>query len=177
MSDFKLGDVSYFEAINQETLGNAMLRLKEMGMINVFDGPKPPSERFSGTGSRWICLSAAWTPTERLPELAYSDIETHLKRKKKDHSENPWSELNMTQVSKDSVPDDFGFQNWYRIRPKGRLWDFCEAIGRFRREGKNRRDTSTVATRVLRLARHAEEYGEKPKARKQLASTKSDHKL
>jgi hypothetical protein len=47
------------------------------------------------------------------------------------------------------------------LRPTGRLWGFCEQIGRFRREGKNRRDTSTVATRVLRLARHAVNWGDK----------------
>ncbi|KAI8909284.1 hypothetical protein DFJ77DRAFT_512992 [Powellomyces hirtus] len=44
---------------------------------------------------------------------------------------------------------------WHNIRPDSALWDLCEQIGRFRREGKNRRDTATVAIRVLRLARIA----------------------
>jgi hypothetical protein len=44
------------------------------------------------------------------------------------------------------------FEAWHQYRPEGKLWDLCEQIGRFRREGKNRRDTSTVAARVLRLA-------------------------
>ncbi|KAI8824355.1 acyltransferase-domain-containing protein [Fimicolochytrium jonesii] len=44
---------------------------------------------------------------------------------------------------------------WSDIHPESALWDFCEHIGRFRREGKNRRDTATVAIRVLRLARLA----------------------
>jgi len=45
------------------------------------------------------------------------------------------------------------FSDWYFHRPHGRLWDLVETIGRFRREGKNRRDNATVAIRVLRLAR------------------------
>lgn len=38
-----------------------------------------------------------------------------------------------------------------RMRPEGKLWDFCERIGEGRREGKNRRDGATVRTRVLSL--------------------------
>jgi hypothetical protein len=53
---------------------------------------------------------------------------------------------------------DIGFDSWNQHRPSGRLWDFCEHIGTFRREGKNRRDTSTVANRVLRLARFASQW-------------------
>jgi hypothetical protein len=55
-------------------------------------------------------------------------------------------------------PADDGFEPWYQHRPSGRLWEFCEQIGRFRREGKNRRDTSTVANRVLRLAQVAAQW-------------------
>ena len=36
------------------------------------------------------------------------------------------------------------------IVPEGRLWDFIERIAQSRREGKNRRDGATVASRVLR---------------------------
>lgn len=50
---------------------------------------------------------------------------------------------------------DVGYDRWNQHRPSGRLWDFCERIGCYRREGKNRRDTSTVSNRVLRLARYA----------------------
>lgn len=38
------------------------------------------------------------------------------------------------------------------LLPEGKLWDFTERIARSRREGKNRRDGATVASRVLRLA-------------------------
>ena len=53
---------------------------------------------------------------------------------------------------------DQGFDSWSQIRPSGRLWDLCEQIGMYRREGKNRRDTSTVAIRVLRLAQFASNW-------------------
>jgi len=35
---------------------------------------------------------------------------------------------------------------------EGRLWEMCERISQSRREGKNRRDGTTVRTRVLGLA-------------------------
>ncbi|KAL8292445.1 hypothetical protein RQP46_001057 [Phenoliferia psychrophenolica] len=35
------------------------------------------------------------------------------------------------------------------IEPAGRLWEFLGRLGAFRREGKNRRDNSTVSTRVF----------------------------
>ncbi|CAG8544898.1 12251_t:CDS:10 [Ambispora gerdemannii] len=38
------------------------------------------------------------------------------------------------------------------IEASGKLWDFVEHVGKFRREGKNRRDNMTVSSRVLRLA-------------------------
>ncbi|CAG8507080.1 11866_t:CDS:10 [Ambispora leptoticha] len=38
------------------------------------------------------------------------------------------------------------------IEASGKLWNFVEHVGRFRREGKNRRDNMTVSSRVLRLA-------------------------
>lgn len=47
---------------------------------------------------------------------------------------------------------DSAFSQWSTFEPSGYLWMLCERIGAFRREGKNRRDTATVANRVLRLA-------------------------
>jgi 1-acyl-sn-glycerol-3-phosphate acyltransferase len=43
-------------------------------------------------------------------------------------------------------------------KPEGRLWSLVERIGRYRREGKQRRDNMSVATRILRLARQTSEY-------------------
>jgi hypothetical protein len=39
-----------------------------------------------------------------------------------------------------------------KLVPDGRLWDFIGRIALSRREGKNRRDGATVATRVLSMA-------------------------
>ena len=57
-----------------------------------------------------------------------------------------------TELDEESQQGDLSHAQWSRIEPRGRLWELCEQIGRFRREGKNRRDTATVANRVLRLA-------------------------
>ena len=38
-----------------------------------------------------------------------------------------------------------------RISAEGRLWDFAEAISQSRREGKNRRDGTTVTERIMSL--------------------------
>jgi hypothetical protein len=117
----------------------------------------------------WISLSKEWIPAERLPEAALTDVVDYLKTRKPYYTNNS-SELTHTSDSTiDQDNTDLGFQIWYKIKPTGRLWNFCENIGRYRREGKNRRDTSTVATRVLRLARHAVSWGDKkPKTKAKL---------
>ncbi|CAB5170961.1 unnamed protein product [Rhizophagus irregularis] len=94
------GDLSYFEAINKETLKNAFIRLEEVGLIMV---KRSHNTKVMTT----IALSPDYIPTR--------------------NSEGA-------------------------IEPKGKLWDLVERIGKFRREGKNRRDNATVSSRVLRLA-------------------------
>jgi len=42
--------------------------------------------------------------------------------------------------------------------PQGKLWSLVERIGRYRREGKQRRDNMSVANRILRLARQTAQY-------------------
>ncbi|KAJ3176524.1 hypothetical protein HDU87_005218 [Geranomyces variabilis] len=61
---------------------------------------------------------------------------------------------------------------WHNIRPDSALWELCEQIGRFRREGKNRRDTATVAIRVLRLARIAAAWVDAKKGKAKLVKKK-----
>ncbi|KAJ3032685.1 hypothetical protein HDV00_007205 [Rhizophlyctis rosea] len=63
----------------------------------------------------------------------------------------PWSTFRKLENGAEWDP-------WHGLRPRGKLWQLCEDIGRFRREGKNRRDTGTVAIRVLRLAMVAREW-------------------
>ncbi|CAI2177610.1 8662_t:CDS:10 [Funneliformis geosporum] len=94
------GDLSYFEAINKETLKNAFIRLEEVGLIMV---KRSRNTKVMPT----IALHSDYVPTR--------------------NSEGA-------------------------IETKGKLWDLVERIGKFRREGKNRRDNATVSSRVLRLA-------------------------
>lgn len=82
--------------------------------------------------------------------------------------------------------------------PRGRLWDLAEHLGKFRREGKNRRDNaagntgrcinnvwipllttiSIVSSRVLRLAHElAEENGELSANQKNLQKKMAKAKL
>jgi len=94
------GDLSYFEAVNKETLKNAFQRFQEDGIILTRQsktGKSPPV----------LKLSPEWTP-RRDPHNG-------------------------------------------EVVPGGRLWDYVESIAISRREGKNRRDSAGVGTRVLTL--------------------------
>ncbi|KAL3901083.1 MAG: hypothetical protein SGCHY_000870 [Lobulomycetales sp.] len=122
------GDLSYLESVNLETIKNAVLRLKELGIV------KTKKSRLDGsdTVTTWITLESAYMP----PPLPSVEGRTPSGKS-----------------SKSSDPEKDYLQDWYNYKPSGTLWDFCEKIGQYRREGKNRRDTQTVATRVLRLSR------------------------
>ncbi|KAG2190899.1 hypothetical protein INT46_006352 [Mucor plumbeus] len=65
--------------------------------------------------------------------------------KKRHSNPKPWSEV---AISPAYTPER---QNGILI-PRGHLWELVDHIGRFRREGKNRRDNATVSSRVLRMA-------------------------
>lgn len=62
------------------------------------------------------------------------------------------NKLDLRPFSDLEITNDPYYASWADIQPEGKLWQLCEFIGKFRREGKNRRDTATVANRVLRLA-------------------------
>ncbi|CAG8571267.1 27937_t:CDS:2, partial [Racocetra persica] len=94
------GDLSYFEAVNKETLKNAFIYLEDAGVIMV---KRSRNVKIQPT----IALAPDFVPTRNF----------------------------------DGV-----------IEAKGELWNLVEKIGKFRREGKNRRDNATVSSRVLKLA-------------------------
>ncbi|KAJ3315014.1 hypothetical protein HDV04_004814 [Boothiomyces sp. JEL0838] len=217
------GDISYFESVNKETIGNAIARLKELGVIHLHKGPEAPigshfdpSPLSTNVNTVWIALASDWIPAESLPEvsnveeddsrrrrrndwggpignfsivpkksmydnsksisLSHSDTEDESATKEKYESHSSTTEIeklnwkSSRKIRPMNVPiaeKDDNHNTWYQLRPKGRLWEFCEHIGRFRREGKNRRDTSTVANRVLRLAQLASQWeGGKKKDKK-----------
>lgn len=116
------GDLSYFEAVNKETLKNAFQLFDEEGILLI----RKPSSKDKKSPS--LCrLADDWTPArERSPVPDVSQSEEQI-----DEARNGDSS---------------------RIIPEGRLWAFIETIAKSRREGKNRRDGATVSTRVLKLA-------------------------
>ncbi|KAF7729552.1 hypothetical protein EC973_004227 [Apophysomyces ossiformis] len=77
--------------------------------------------------------------------------------KRRHQTPKPWSEI---ALSNDYMPER---QNGI-LMPRGHLWELVERIGKFRREGKNRRDNATVSTRVLRLAEILSEDNAVPSA-------------
>ena len=131
------GDLSYFESINKETIKNALTRLQDMGIILLYKGAYPPTyskpAAVNEKKQTWISVHPDWIPFDPLPSLSRRD------------------KVQIAPGLENEVHDTIS--PWYFHEQKGKLWDFCEHIGKFRREGKNRRDTATVSSRVLRLAR------------------------
>jgi hypothetical protein len=148
------GDVSYLESLNKETLKNGIERIKELGILLTCCGTEPPCipidssmENISdilqkhashSTGyTCWLAVSPLWVTAQDFPDPA--PLLSSAKRKD-------------FVLDEEVAQGDLSHSQWSAIEPRGRLWEFCERLGSFRREGKNRRDTATVANRVLRLA-------------------------
>ena len=212
------GDLSYFESVNKETLGNCLGWLKQHGIIKVYKGIEPPSNSQyeisaykTSINTTWISLTKEWVPIDVLPTFTIpvaaensvseskrptsewdgplgsfqtkilksiydDDASIALTREKMANKEEIHQEYYDSESSSlDSLDrssssrkknlivleqeaEDVEYNSWSQHRPTGKLWEFCETIGRYRREGKNRRDTSTVAIRVLRLAQLASQW-------------------
>ncbi|KAI8621112.1 acyltransferase-domain-containing protein [Chytriomyces sp. MP71] len=152
------GDLSYFEAVNKETIKNACQRLKDMGVLKY-------SKMKRGNDSvTMVSLSASWLPAKPLPDapcMNESDGFTQDPLKSRrgrgflssifGPGSAPPAPVPLTSLDGSSEPEET-FDSWHYFMPEGKLWELCEQMSRYRREGKNRRDTATVATRVLRLA-------------------------
>ncbi|KAJ3165168.1 hypothetical protein HK101_000288 [Irineochytrium annulatum] len=201
------GDLSYLDAVNKETMKNAFIRLKEMGVIQYRKGPAAtPEGQPSAPTSKaienitWVALSREWYPEKPLPSppppmagkgRRSKVVTAHTAAPDPDvkapaGAKSSWvptftilhnnhaSTVDRVQKSVAAVegqsagangggddeeeedgeecPEEEQFEPWHKHTPEGKLWELCESIGRFRREGKNRRDTATVAIRVMRLA-------------------------
>lgn len=86
--------------------------------------------------------------------------------KKRHSNPKPWSEV---AISPAYTPER---QNGI-LMPRGHLWELVDHIGRFRREGKNRRDNATVSSRVLRIADILGEDNAVPTANQKAAAKKN----
>jgi hypothetical protein len=175
------GDLGYFESINKETLKNALRRYKNMGFLvtkTVYSSDLGPAEVVDAAKSRPMnslgiqqstnkqqTLSATTlfavhpdleaevlpfinqpipvlgTPYQSVYQLPSRETITTGKRRLTDSSGRPLSTAAITNV--------YGT----------RLWLFAEEIGKFRREGKHRRDNEVTGRRTLRLARMARHVG------------------
>lgn len=115
------GDLSYFEAVNKETLKNAYQHFEEEGIILVSKSRPAPTNTTTET-----------TTPNTNPKPTNAKDNTPLLRLSED-----WTPLRDPQTG--------------AIVPSGKLWDFAQMISASRREGKNRRDGATVKTRVIAL--------------------------
>ena len=120
------GDLSYFEAVNKQTIANAFLKFEQEGIILVRkpNASPPPLSSYPDTATK--------TPTTT-PSIHLQSQQTG----------NLYSLAPEWQPSRDPSAG--------AIIPQGRLWDFVEKIAKSRREGKNRRDGATVSRRVVGL--------------------------
>jgi hypothetical protein len=123
------GDLGYFESINKETIMNAFKRYQDLGLLTK-KTVQPSTTNETGVPDPPTVLYAVHSN--------YVGEATAL----------------LGQQPEGLYKDFYAFSNDTKL-VKTKLWDFCEQIGRFRREGKHRRDNETTGKRTLRLARIA----------------------
>lgn len=127
------GDLSYFEAVNKQTIANAFLKFEQEGIILV----RKPNASPPPLSQSPIAPHTTSHPTKTPPTTTAS---AHPPPQQ---TGNLYSLAPEWQPSRDPSTG--------AIIPQGRLWDFVEKIAKSRREGKNRRDGATVSRRVVGL--------------------------
>lgn len=127
------GDLSYFEAVNKQTIANAFLKFEQEGIILV---------RKPNTSPPLLSRSQTVPPTASHPDTA-TQTSTSSVHPQPQKMGNLYCLAPEWQPSRDPSTG--------AIIPQGRLWDFVEKIAKSRREGKNRRDGATVSRRVVGL--------------------------
>lgn len=133
------GDLSYFEAVNKQSIANTFLQSQEEGIIIV---KKPTaSPRVEPPGA--TATTASTDPSDPTPSPAPVPINPAPLAPQPPLTGPFYRLASEWQPSRDPITG--------AIIPQGRLWDFVEKIAKSRREGKNRRDGKTVSKRVLGL--------------------------
>ena len=132
------GDLSYFEAVNKETLKNAFTLFQQEGIIVV--RTLPPATNATSPSS---ITTPSTTPSNS------TNNNNPPPSPKKDKKDNPKPKPHLRLAPSWSPHRDPATG---AIVPEGKLWRFIETIAQSRREGKNRRDGATVSSRVLGLA-------------------------
>ena len=129
-----------------------------MGLILTYTGTSPPGVSTTtstmlggGTKSRktFVALHPEWVPasplppTPPLPHREAGKLRTALATSAIPYVSNTINNGNVDGTTK-TIPSSANsmgidheetqsFEEWRAVRPTGRLWDFCENIGRFRR--------------------------------------------
>lgn len=135
------GDLGYYEAINKETIKNALKRYTDMGVLlqeHHHEGDK--SNQIYYLLNSEIEKEAVRCLDQPLPQGLYM-FSYQFDLRSKHASPSPPSSLSPAPAAK----------HMYETQ----LWNLVEFIGQYRREGKHRRDNQLTGQRILRLAKMA----------------------
>ena len=94
---FLIGDLSYFESVNKETLMNAFKRLEEMEVISFYTGLVPPHTRPDSSHKQaihWVKLHPDYVPvSERCSHQTAPGLEDEPKEKADNLSTNLFTKV------------------------------------------------------------------------------------
>ncbi|KAI3638637.1 hypothetical protein MIR68_003135 [Amoeboaphelidium protococcarum] len=167
------GDLGYFESINKETLKNAFTRYQYMGIISAH---KVVSAMLNAGGVEKTEIYYQVSPEYECGAIEFINQPMNVYRSAYKFSQQAGASVrndvvtrddsNMVQQSSNQrTKRDTGassshkkvyIKNDQQLKEKQRgskLWEFVEGIGKFRREGKHRRDNEVTGKRTMRIAR------------------------
>lgn len=141
------GDLGYFESINKETLRNAYKRYEGMGLLRS----KVITNEASKKGESNADLNAPPILLESTLYFVDPEVEREAANLIKASEKTVSSKSTHKSPAFNEAEPEYTNAQVYGTK----LWDFVEGIGKFRREGKHRRDNEVTGKRILRLARLA----------------------
>ena len=139
------GDLGYFESINKETIRNALYRYQDMGYLIT---RRVASSLVPNAGKSPTTLLYAVDPVCETEILTFWDQPVPVGSPYRDTYEFAENNVNPSDGGATSSGDQGSI---FRTR----LWDLVENVGKYRREGKHRRDNQIAGHRTLRLAKMA----------------------
>jgi hypothetical protein len=139
--------LGYFESINKETLRNAYKRYEGMGLLRS----KVITNEASKKGESNADLNAPPILLESTLYFVDPEVEREAANLIKASEKTVSSKSTHKSPAFNEAEPEYTNAQVYGTK----LWDFVEGIGKFRREGKHRRDNEVTGKRILRLARLA----------------------
>lgn len=177
------GDLGYFESVNKETIKNAFKRYQDIGFLitKTVYGNEAQDKQSSSSASQSSTVGTqqqsqqlskfatklyAIHPSYEAEVLPFIDQPLPNKGTpyRTAYKFNRNSDLSREFTLSDSLGQNtINGSSGNSRQPADiystRLWMFAEEIGKFRREGKHRRDNEVTGKRTLRLARMARAVG------------------